>query len=709
MKAGFGTGVAPEAGEPARSANFIPPPVSDLAELFPQLEILELLGQGGMGAVYRARQPALDRLVALKILPPQLASGKSFAERFMREARALARLTHANIVAVHDFGQAGDFHYLVMEFVDGANLRQIERAGKLGPREALKIIPQICEALQFAHDEGIVHRDIKPENILVDKRGRVKIADFGIAKILGQAGDATLTGAKDVVGTPHYMAPEQVEKPQTVDHRADIYSLGVVFYEMLTGELPLGKFAPPSQKVAVDVRLDEVVLHALEKEPERRYQRASEVKTDVETIASSTAGSSRESRKPASVPVLRWRDRWFWERHVIAFGFVPSAVVLALIPLLVSHWGDRAILVLPLAITGMLVTGLHSWIGHRIRQMKAALPQSEAEVAEAWIAWEHGMWPFNRSQGLAILHQDRLELRPAWHGTTMIIPFSDIISLREVRWMYVPLVWKRGFVLQLANGERIGVAVPEPFAQRWRAPLSRGRLTEMAPHERPGATLELPDFRGFAVIAVIALLLLTAWGNAIAMLVVSAMVLAGGFIVYGRRTLRGGLLVAMAAFGGASVVATGMIVAGLNSKERAHAGASHAEIDSPAGVASAVVPPESANAHDNAIPQAPPVVIRTIPESGVANVDPALSEIRVTFSSPMEDGSWSWSAWGEENFPETTGQPSYSPDGRTCVLPVKLEPGKVYALWLNSEHFHNFTDREGQSAVPYLLIFETRK
>jgi hypothetical protein len=275
--------------------------------------------------------------------------------------------------------------------------------------------------------------------------------------------------------------------------------------------------------------------------------------------------------------------------------------------------------------------------------------------------------------------------------------------------MYVPLVWKRGFVLQLANGERIGVAVPEPFAQRWRAPLSRGRLTEMAPHERPGATLELPDFRGFAVIAVIALLLLTAWGNAIAMLVVSAMVLAGGFIVYGRRTLRGGLLVAMAAFGGASVVATGMIVAGLNSKERAHAGASHAEIDSPAGVASAVVPPESANAHDNAIPQAPPVVIRTIPESGVANVDPALSEIRVTFSSPMEDGSWSWSAWGEENFPETTGQPSYSPDGRTCVLPVKLEPGKVYALWLNSEHFHNFTDREGQSAVPYLLIFETRK
>jgi len=160
----------------------------------------------------------------------------------------------------------------------------------------------VSDALQFAHNEGIVHRDIKPENILLDKKGRVKITDFGIAKIVqpltrledtlsssegeraGVRGGA-LTGAKDVLGTPHYMAPEQVEKPSTVDHRADIYSLGVVFYELLTGELPLGKFQPPSKKVQVDVRLDEVVLHTLEKEPERRYQQASQVKTDVESIA----------------------------------------------------------------------------------------------------------------------------------------------------------------------------------------------------------------------------------------------------------------------------------------------------------------------------------------------------------------------------------------------------------------------------------------
>src|ERR1019366_3717128 len=241
--------------------------------------------------------------VALKILAPRSGGDLDFAERFTREARALAKLSHPNIVAVYDFGRAElplgqdaqqrvpttPIHYFIMEFVDGPNLRQIEQAGKLSPREALEIIPQICAALQFAHDEGIVHRDIKPENVLLDKKGRVKIADFGLAKILGQEPkDFRLTGVRDVVGTPHYMAPEQIEKPQTVDHRADIYSLGVVFYEMLTGELPLGNFQPPSQKVPIDVRLDEVVLHALEKEPERRYQKASQVKTAVETIASTT-------------------------------------------------------------------------------------------------------------------------------------------------------------------------------------------------------------------------------------------------------------------------------------------------------------------------------------------------------------------------------------------------------------------------------------
>ncbi len=262
-----------------------PPLISDIAPFFPQLEILECLGWGGMGVVYKARQPRLNRPVALKILSRDKEKDPHFAERFQREAQALARLNHPNIVTVYDFGATDGLFYLLMEFVDGMNLRQLLQSGKINSEQALAIVPRICEALQYAHEQGIVHRDIKPENILLDKQGRVKIADFGIAKILGpERKEQPLTGEK-AIGTPHYMAPEQVEKPATVDHRADIYSLGVVFYEMLTGELPLGKFSPPSQKVRIDVRLDEVVMRALEKEPERRYQQASQVKNQVETIA----------------------------------------------------------------------------------------------------------------------------------------------------------------------------------------------------------------------------------------------------------------------------------------------------------------------------------------------------------------------------------------------------------------------------------------
>ena len=293
--------------------------------LFPDLEILELVGSGGMGVVYKARQKRLDRLVALKILSPKVAGDPAFAERFAREARAMAMLSHPHIVAVYDFGQTDGLYYFLMEYVDGLNLRQLLDSGKLAPAEALAIVPQICEALQFAHDHGIVHRDIKPENILLDKSGQVKIADFGLAKLMGrQTSDLTLTGAGQVMGTPHYMAPEQTERPQEVDHRADIYSLGVVFYQMLTGELPLGRFAPPSKKVQIDVRLDEVVLRALEKEPELRYQQASQVKTHVETIVTTppevaALGAPLPHRRCArqsrmfGIPIVNVRD----ERQVV--------------------------------------------------------------------------------------------------------------------------------------------------------------------------------------------------------------------------------------------------------------------------------------------------------------------------------------------------------------------------------------------------------
>jgi serine/threonine protein kinase len=294
-------------GDPGGRKPAVAPSVEEIAGYFPELEILELLGRGGMGAVYMARQPKLARLVALKILPQTVGKDPSFAERFTREAQALARLNHPHIVTLYEFGQKNGLFYFLMEYVDGMNLRQLLRASRLTSSEALAIVPQICDALQYAHEQGIVHRDIKPENLLLTKQGKVKIADFGVAKLVVERLEGLenegveprhepgLTRSKGTLGTPQYMAPEQVACPLEVDHRADIYSLGVVFYQMLTGELPAGKFEPPSNKVRIDVRLDHVVLRALEKQPERRYQQVSEVTKDLESIQE-TAG--RESSAP---------------------------------------------------------------------------------------------------------------------------------------------------------------------------------------------------------------------------------------------------------------------------------------------------------------------------------------------------------------------------------------------------------------------------
>lgn len=327
-------GAAEDTVTQAGQRAFQPPSVAELAPLFPQLEILELIGRGGMGAVYKARQRELDRIVALKILPPRVGDAPAFAERFAREAKALAKLNHSGIVTLYEFGRVQNgtggssvpLYFFLMEFVDGVNLRQLLEGGRISAREALAIVPQICDALQFAHDQGIVHRDIKPENVLLDRRGRVKVADFGLAKIVGTdeserstaAGESPeLTEAGEIMGTPSYMAPEQTEHPTEVDHRADIYALGVVFYQMLTGELPGKRIEPPSKKVQIDVRLDEVVLRALEKEPDRRYQQAGEVKTEVETIAGSPEAGERKSRSGAFTPEAPMPDtRQPWRRRV---------------------------------------------------------------------------------------------------------------------------------------------------------------------------------------------------------------------------------------------------------------------------------------------------------------------------------------------------------------------------------------------------------
>jgi serine/threonine protein kinase len=313
-----------------------------LAPLFPGLEILEVAGHGGMGTIYKARQPQLDRTVALKILSPELGPDPAFAQRFSHEAQALAKLNHSNIVRVFDFGRAGEFYYFLMEYVDGVTLRTLIDQKALHAEEAQRIVIEICHALQYAHEEGIVHGDIKPSNILLDKKGRVKIADFGLARLRSKGARDT-SGAGHgtmVMGTPDYMAPEQTQKPGKVDHRADIYAVGVVFYEMLTGELPVGRFEPPSRKSDADPRLDKVASRALEKATRRRYQNAGDLRRAVETV------TGHFHNLPGDVPRRSGGRKWRWLGRFILV-VVPIWLAALSYLLLKDRWADEKTVLIP--------------------------------------------------------------------------------------------------------------------------------------------------------------------------------------------------------------------------------------------------------------------------------------------------------------------------------------------------------------------------
>ncbi len=288
------------------------PTVEELVEFFPQLEVLSLIGRGGMGVVYKARQKSLHRHVALKLLAPERAGDPMFARRFASEARSLAALNHPHIVGVHDFGEAGGYFYLLMEFVDGVNLRQLIQSRRLSPEEALGIITPVCDALQAAHERGIIHRDVKPENLLIDLKGTVKIADFGIARMMDEpAAEGIHHPMPDppaahtlAVGTPDYAAPEQRASAPS-DHRADIYSLGVVLYEMITGQRPgNGVITPPSRRAAVDMRIDEVLLKALQQEPDQRFHTVAEFRDRFQEAKQEMA------RKPDHPkPLTGWKQK----------------------------------------------------------------------------------------------------------------------------------------------------------------------------------------------------------------------------------------------------------------------------------------------------------------------------------------------------------------------------------------------------------------
>ena len=244
-------------GSGGQKGHFVPPSTSDLDAILDQYEFLDILGRGGMGAGYKANQKSLDRLVAIKILPSGLADEEDgedefkFAERFQREARAMAKLSHPNIVGVFYFGETQDGQfYIVMEYVEGSDLHALIRTGELTAVHVSGWMSQVCDALQYANEKGIVHRDIKPANIMITLEGQVKVADFGLAKLTGaDEVETKLTMTNMAMGTPDYVAPEALESGMEVDHRADLYAVGVMLYEMLTGKVPRGAWKLPSTQL----------------------------------------------------------------------------------------------------------------------------------------------------------------------------------------------------------------------------------------------------------------------------------------------------------------------------------------------------------------------------------------------------------------------------------------------------------------------------
>jgi tRNA A-37 threonylcarbamoyl transferase component Bud32 len=276
-------------------------------------QIVGLVGRGGMGEVFKAFQPDLNRHVAIKTMLAGEQASEEFLRRFQREARTAAGLVHPNIVQIYDFGAEGKLHYIVMEFVEGRSLNQIMAEKKLGVQKSLRIAHTVARTLQFAHDRQIIHRDIKPANVLIDRQGRVRILDFGMAKSLADGKGLTLSGV--MVGTPHYMAPEQAfGAPEEVDARADLYSLGAMLYEMLAGRRPfdaatvlgiLRKLeeedpAPPGVSPAVDA----LVLKALAKDRERRFQSAGQM---ADAIKACLSGSEKSEVTGPAGPLTQVR------------------------------------------------------------------------------------------------------------------------------------------------------------------------------------------------------------------------------------------------------------------------------------------------------------------------------------------------------------------------------------------------------------------
>jgi len=284
--------------DPQSNAPFLAPEIADLAPLFPGYEIETLIATGGMGAVYRAVQKSLDRTVAIKILPQEFSKDAAFCAGFEAEAKAMARLNHPNLIGVYDFGEVNGMLFIIMEFVPGKSVFHSAHGIAIDPGEVIRLVTGICNGLSHAHENGIIHRDIKPSNILLDLNTQPKIGDFGLARPIG----TKVQEGEEIFGTPHYTAPEVVNSPQSVGCRADIFSVGVMLHELLTGKLPADDQRPASAIVHCDPRFDAIIRRATNTLPDLRYANAAEIARDLQVIAASTGPKVSRAASPKGVP-----------------------------------------------------------------------------------------------------------------------------------------------------------------------------------------------------------------------------------------------------------------------------------------------------------------------------------------------------------------------------------------------------------------------